>query len=217
MKVDIDTKIMRCAKFEYWAPEHDKKLKPLKALVVLTMGSNQDGRGMAYTGNWQAFAMHHHLGLIGTFFQDKDPTAIEGYARASEESGPALLWAIRKFGEDLKEPLLERVPLLLWGHSAGGQFNYEMNASFPERVGAFVVNKGGIYYTALQSVRARQNPGLFFIGKKDDAWRQLVVKGLLSVNNRGGADWQLVEEECAHGEGQSERISQGWFEDILRG
>jgi pimeloyl-ACP methyl ester carboxylesterase len=32
--------------------------------------------------------------------------------------------------------------------SAGGQFNYEFAAWKPDRVAAFVVNKGGIYYTA---------------------------------------------------------------------
>ena len=110
-------------------------------------------------------------------------------------------------------------PLLappLWGFSAGGQFNYEMNAAFPERIGAFVVNKGGIYYTALCSERARRNPGLFFIGMKDDQWRQDIVKGLVQVNRRGGADWQFVAEDCAHEEHDSEAVSQAWFEKLLK-
>jgi len=33
--------------------------------------------------------------------------------------------------------------------SAGGEFNYEFTAWMPERIVAFVANKGGVYYTAL--------------------------------------------------------------------
>ena len=35
-----------------------------------------------------------------------------------------------------------------------------------ERVVAFVVNKGGIYYTALTSKAARDVPGMLFIGER---------------------------------------------------
>ncbi len=50
-------------------------------------------------------------------------------------------------------PEIAQAPLLLWGMSAGGEFNYEFVAWKPERVAAFVVNKGGIYYSALLSKR----------------------------------------------------------------
>ena len=214
MYVQIPTKIMRCADFKFWLPKHVKG--GLKALVVLTPGSNGDGRGMVDDKVWQEFAEKNKFGLVGCFFQDKQPTAIEGYARASEESGGALLWAIRAFSNHVEEVELEHIPLLLWGFSAGGQFNYEMNAAFPDRVGAFVVNKGGIYYPALCSERARRNPGLFFIGKKDAPWRQAIVKGLVQLNGIGGANWSLIEEDCGHGEKDSEAISQAWFEKVLR-
>jgi hypothetical protein len=50
--------------------------------------------------------------------------------------------------------------------SAGGQFNYEFVAWRPERVLAFVVNKGGIYYSALLPQAARNVPGILF------TWRE---------------------------------------------
>jgi hypothetical protein len=44
---------------------------------------------------------------------------------------------------------LEFAPVALWGVSAGVKFNYEFVCWKPERVTAFVVNKGGIYYSSL--------------------------------------------------------------------
>ena len=62
-------------------------------------------------------------------------------------------------------PKLADAPLLLWGMSAGGEFNYEFAAWKPERVVAFVVNKGNVYYTGLASDAARRVPGLLFTGR----------------------------------------------------
>lgn len=185
-----------------------------QALVVMTPGSNGDGRGWVRNQLWKDFAATHRLGLIGCYFTDTDPSSIEGYCRAGMGSGALLFDAITEFGTETGIPL-DHLPLLLFGHSAGGQFNYEMNQAFPERVSAFIVNKGGIYYTALQSVRARKNPGLFFIGEKDEQWRKNVVIGLVSVNRRGGASWGVHVDDCGHGMGQSEEISRAFFASVL--
>jgi len=216
-QVEIPTKQIRLAQFEMWVPDilKDKVKKP-KATIVCTSGSNSDGRGYTSDKKWQEFAEAERCALVGTFFMDKDPTGIEGYCKAHEESGECLLWAMRAFQKDLAIIGLEQAPLLLYGHSAGGQFNYEMNAAYPNRVGAFVVNKGGIYYSALVPELARYTPGLFILGKKDDQWRQDIIRGLVAVNRRGGAKtWALVQEECGHEENNSEDISRKFFKQVL--
>lgn len=81
---------------------------------------------------------------------------IEHYVDVSKGSGQAMLDALTELSMQSKHPELANAPLLLWGMSAGGQFNYEFVAWKPERVVAFVVNKGGIYYSALVSAAARQ-------------------------------------------------------------
>lgn len=217
MKIEVPTKTLRTAEFKVWVPPNvESKSEKVRGVVVLTPGSNSDGTGYVRHEGWRKFATDEKLAIVGCYFLDKDPCGIEGYCKANEESGQSLLWAIREFSEKLKLPALDRVPLLLWGFSAGGQFNYEMNAAFPERVGAFVVNKGGIYYTALVSALARQTPGLFFIGTRDDTWRQDVVKGLVAVNRRGGARWRLIPENVGHDEGASEATSQQFFGQVLK-
>jgi hypothetical protein len=77
--------------------------------------------------------------------------------------------------------------------SAGGQFYYEFAAWKPERVIAFVVNKDGIYYTALTPRASRDVPGMLFIGGKDLDSRVQTITGLFAVNRRAGALWALAE------------------------
>jgi hypothetical protein len=104
----------------------------------------------------------------------------------------------------------------MWGMSAGGQFNYEFVAWKPERVAAFVVNKGGIYYSALLPRASREVPGMLFIGGKDLAFRNNTIAGLFAVNRRGGALWALAEEPgVAHVVGKSRDVSLAFFEDVL--
>jgi hypothetical protein len=100
--------------------------------------------------------------------------------------------------------------------SAGGQFNWEFVAWKPERVIGFVVNKGGVYYSALLSKASRQVPGILFTGGKDLEFRTNTINGLFAVNRRGGALWALAEEPtAAHVVGKSRDVAMILFEDLL--
>ena len=115
-----------------------------------------------------------------------------------------------------KHPELATAPFLLWGMSAGGEFNYEFVCWKPERVVAFVVNKGNIYYTALAPKAARSVPGILFTGGKDLEFRTSTITGLFAVNRRGGALWALAEEpSAAHVVGRSRDVALVLFEDAL--
>jgi dienelactone hydrolase len=136
----------------------------------------------------------------------------------SHGSGQALLDVLSKFATRSSHPEVATVPLFLWGMSAGGQFNYEFVAWKPERVGAFIVNKGGIYYSALLSKEARAVPGLLFVGGADLQSRIDTITGLFAVNRRGGAVWALVVEPGAgHVVGASRDLGAMLFEEVLAG
>jgi len=119
---------------------------------------------------WQAFAKKQKLALLGCRITDKphEQNFIEEYANVSQGSGDAVLAALGNFASRAHHPELGSAPLLMWGMSAGGQFNYEFVAWKPERVLAFVVNKGGIYYTttALAPRGARDVPGMLSLEAK---------------------------------------------------
>jgi|SRR5579862_762560 len=205
------------ANFKLWYPT-GADAAHLQGVAVLVPGSNGDGRAQVDDPVWQDFASRHHFALVGVQLTDKphDQNFIEDYANVSKGSGQALLDALKIFAEKSQHAELANAPLLLWGMSAGGQFNYEFVAWKPERVIAFVVNKGGIYYSALLPRAARETPGMLFIGGKD-LWSRIdTITGLFAVNRRGGALWALAEEPgAAHIVGKSRDIALLFYEDVL--
>jgi poly(3-hydroxybutyrate) depolymerase len=203
------------AQFRFWSPSAGG---PLRAVLVLVPGSNGDGRSMAQDTVWQAFATRNRLAIVACRFTDKphDQSFIENYVNVGQGSGQALVDAITRFAQRAEHPELATAPLLFWGMSAGGEFNYEFAAWKPERVAAFVVNKGGIYYTMLASRAAREVPALLFIGGKDLDSRVNSITGIFSENRRGGALWALTEEpSAAHIVGRSRDLSIMFFDDVL--
>jgi poly(3-hydroxybutyrate) depolymerase len=205
------------ADFRFWMPAGVDKVR---AVVVLVPGSNGEGRTMAEDAFWQDFATKQKVALVGCRFTDKahDQSFIEDYVNVSQGSGQALLDVLGKFAARVNHPEVASAPLLLWGMSAGGQFNYEFVAWKPERVAAFIVNKGGIYYSALLSKTARAVPGLLFVGGADLQSRIDTITGLFAVNRRGGAVWALVVEPGAgHVVGASRDLGALLFEEVLAG
>lgn len=203
------------AEFRLWHPGGSGRLR---GTVILTPGSNRDGRADVEDPVWQGFARRNHLALVGVRLTDKphEQAFIEHYVNVSQGSGQALLDALTAFAGQAEHPELAAAPLLLWGMSAGGQFNYEFVNWKPERVIAFIVNKGGIYYTALLSDAARRVPGLLFIGGLDSDQRIQTITGLFALNRRAGALWALAEEpRAAHVVGRSRDLAIMFFEDVL--
>ena len=201
------------ADFRLWLPP---EAGPVRAIVLLVPGSNGDARDETSDAAWQAFAVKHRLALVGVHLTDKQRSAFEEYANVSKGSGQAIFDTIAKLGTSAHHPELASAPLFLWGMSAGGEVNYELAVWKPERVAAFVANKGGIYYTALASKAARSVPGLLFIGGKDLESRVDIITGLFALNRRGGALWALAEEpDAAHIVGKSKDLAMMFFEDVM--
>ncbi len=203
------------ADFRFWLPA---KTDRCRGVLVLMPGSNGDGRTMVTEIFWQDFAHRHQFALVGCYFKDHphENMNIEEYCRASAGSGAALLEALRQFSEQSQHLEVATAPLLLWGHSAGGQFNYEFTCWQPERVLAFVVNKGGYYFTQLASAAARQVPGIFFIGANDAEFRITNIRNIFTANQSAGAVWKLVvEPNTGHEEGQSRAMAIQFFEETI--
>ena len=203
------------AEFRFWYPD---SAGPLRALVILVPGSNGDGRPQVDDEFWRAFATRLNLGLVGCRFTDRqhEQMFIEHYVDVSKGTGQALLDALASFARRSGRAEVADAPLLLWGMSAGGEFNYEFAAWKPERVVAFVVNKGYVYYTALASEAARRVPGLLFTGEQDLEYRIQAVNGLFGINRRAGALWALTQEPgVGHAVARSRDLAAMLFEDMI--
>ena len=203
------------ASFRWW---HPPGTKALLGIVVLVPGSNSDGRTQVEDSFWQDFATRHSLALVGCWFKDH-PHAnmnIEAYARAHDGSGRALLDAVDHLAKTAAHPEASTAPLLLWGHSAGGEFNYEFVCWEPARVAAFVVNKGGYYFTHLASAATRAVPGIFFVGGKDESFRIQSIQGIFAVNHEAGAAWKLIiEPDAGHELGNTRELAAEFFAEVI--
>ena len=116
-----------------------------------------------------------------------------------------------KFNKNINE-----LPLLLYGFSAGGQYNFEFASWKPERVISFVVNKGGYYDTAVTSTETQKVPGIFFIGEDDLYYRNNLILGIYSANRSQGANWTLInEKDTKHSPKNSKELSISFFESIM--
>lgn len=184
-----------------------------KAVVVMVPGSNADGRtGVGYP-SWVRFQRDHNVALIGCHFEDRKISPLEEYINAACGSGQALLTALEKLD-------LDKLPIFLWGFSAGGEFNYEFVCWLapyePDRIKAFVVNKGGYYYTHVAPKEARAIPALFFIGTNDAEFRRDSIMGIYAANAvLGGCKWALDREGIGHMMGNSEDTAMRLFASEL--
>jgi pimeloyl-ACP methyl ester carboxylesterase len=203
------------ALFKLWYPDESKTIR---GIIVLVPGSNGDGRNDVEDLFWQELAIKHSFAIIGCYFTDRThpDMFIENYIKVSEGTGQALLDVITLFARRSGFREMADAPLLLWGHSAGGQFNFEFVCWKPDRVIAFVVNKGGVYYSALASSEARKVPGILFTGEKDLDARKDIIKGIFSMNRRANALWAFAEEPGAgHEVGQTKKLAGIFFDEVI--
>jgi hypothetical protein len=73
--------------------------------------------------------------------------------------------------------------------------SYGFNALRPEKVIAFITNKGCCYNDRLPSDAALHTPGLLIAGELDTLVRRDSIRGLFDDNRPRGALWSWVEEE----------------------
>jgi hypothetical protein len=196
------------AKFRFWMPAYTQ---PLRGLIIMTPGSDGDGRGMTKDGAWQALARKYGLALVGNFFQGG------GYEHPERGTGSALHDALKQFATQSGHAEVTTVPLLLWGVSAGGEFNYNYVVWRPDQVMAFVVNKGG-YYTAEEAdSHARAVPGLFFLGMTDADYRISGITSIWKEGRQGGALWALAPQpNSGHEFSKTDPLARIFFEAVLK-
>jgi dienelactone hydrolase len=219
------------AEFRLWLPDEPGTLR---GVLVAISGSNADSRPWMKQSSWkeeterrnvnvrasywQDITLRHGLALLGCHLTDKrhENMFIEEYAKVDEGSGQALLDALTDLAVQSGHPELADAPLAFWGMSAGGQFNYEFACWRPERTITFVLNKGGIYYTALAPQAARDVPGLLFVGEKDSPFRNGIINGIFSMNRRANALWALtVEPGASHEVARSLELSEVYFDEVI--
>ena len=201
------------AEFKFWNPNLNDDYK---GILVLTPGINRDGREAVLDTVWQKFATKHNLIIVASHFKNYESNNNLRYRDASKGSGDILLKSIEEYSQEISNISINELPLLLYGFSAGGQYNYEFASWKPEKVISFVVNKGGYYDTAVTSTETQKVPGIFFIGEDDLYYRNNLILGIYSANRSQGANWTLInEKDTKHSPKNSKDLSISFFESIM--
>jgi len=199
------------AAFRLWIDDH---IEQVNGIVCVALGINGDSRPEVDESVWRDFARKHRLGIVGVFLRSPNNAIIQ-YARAERGSGAALIASLAALAEKSGHPEVATVPLLMWGHSAGGMFNFGFANYAPERVLAFTAIKGGYYDTPVTD-GGRRVPGLFIVGEKDRDYRILTANTRVFDNRREGARWCLaVEANVGHGISKANEIIIPFFEAVL--
>ena len=208
-----DGENFQLAEFRFWNPNLNDDYK---GILVLTPGINRDGREAVLDTVWQKFATKHNLIIVASHFKNYESNNNLRYRDASKGSGEILLKSIEKYSQEISNKNINELPLLLYGFSAGGQYNFEFASWKPERVISFVVNKGGYYDTAVTSSDTQKVPGIFFIGEDDLYYRNNLILGIYSANRSQGANWTLItEKDTKHSPKNSKDLSISFFESIM--
>jgi dienelactone hydrolase len=208
-----DGENFQLAEFRFWNPNINDDYN---GILVLTPGINRDGREAVLDKVWQKFATRHNLIIVASHFKNYESNNNLRYRDASKGSGEILLKSIEKYSQEISNKNINELPLLLYGFSAGGQYNFEFASWKPERVISFVVNKGGYYDTAVTSSDTQKVPGIFFIGEDDLYYRNNLILGIYSANRSQGANWTLItEKDTKHSPKNSKDLSISFFESIM--
>jgi dienelactone hydrolase len=208
-----DGENFQLAEFRFWNPNLNDDYN---GILVLTPGINRDGREAVLDTVWQKFATKHNLIIVASHFKNYESNNNLRYRDASKGSGDILLKSIEEYSQEISNISINELPLLLYGFSAGGQYNYEFASWKPEKVISFVVNKGGYYDTAVTSIETQKVPGIFFIGEDDLYYRNNLILGIYSANRSQGANWTLInEKDTKHSPKNSKDLSISFFESIM--
>jgi len=199
------------AAFRFWVYYDIAKVK---GIVCVALGINGDSRPEVDEPVWREFARKHQLAVVGVFLRSPENAIIQ-YWRAERGSGAALVASLDALAEKSGHPEIASAPLLMWGHSAGGVFNFGFACYAPERVLAFATIKEGLYDSPV-SDEARAVPGLFIVGEKDRPHRIIGANKAVFENRQRGARWCLaVEANVGHAISKANDIIIPFFEAVM--
>ena len=106
--------------------------RSLQAILVLQHGCTMEQFGITkpYDLQYQAFAKKWNLAIVETALYGDCHT----WKEPKSGSTAALFKIIEETGRECGHPEMESLPLLLWGHSAGGYWTLAMLRDHPERI-----------------------------------------------------------------------------------
>jgi hypothetical protein len=130
------------------------------AILVLCPGFNGDGSKLIKKDKWIQFARENNLRMVGVTFESplEMVTTGCGYFYANRESGQMLLDALDRLDN-------RKLPILIYGFSAGAHFTSSFEEWIPERILGWCAYSAGWWETPKR--KNTNPPGIIACGEND--------------------------------------------------
>lgn len=185
----------------------------VRGIIIHGNGAGGDETSQAENAELVAFAESIGFAVLATGFWGKFDMGSGG---TSSEFN-TFVNRIVSFATESGHPELVNAPWIAEGFSNGGQMAYGLNVLAPERVIAFVANKGGYYNDSTPSLASLATPGILIAGETDTNSRRNAIEGLFNNNRPLGALWAWVEEEnTSHQIGNSYKLIRPFLAECVR-
>ena len=208
---------MRPYGFSYSAYAHDTRLwipndvTVIRGVIILGNGAGGDQRNRTEETDWQALARAHGFALMGT----RGYVCYRSTALVDEEVR-ILLNDLALYATASGHPEVAHLPFVLAGWSGGGQMANGINTKIPERVIAFIANKGS-NYLAPSSAASLKTPSILVAGQLDGQTNRDGITNLFQNNRPSGALWaDAFEWNTGHAEGNVDGVFFTFFDHAIR-
>lgn len=191
-------------KTRMWIPPD---VSTVRGILIVGNGAGGDSTTAASSRIYQGFGELHDFAVVGTGFWGNlsDPAEIGIWDNHLSELGSAS-----------GHPELVNAPWAPIGFSNGGQMSFGFNALRPEKVVAFITNKGCCYNSRLPGPASLATPGLLIAGELDSQFRRDSIRGLFQDNRPRGALWSWVEQECTDHTDPNDEIVLPFMAEAIR-
>ena len=130
--VPADGKFLE-VEYYMWIPEN---LNTVKGIILHQHGCGdtayKSGRNAFYDTQWRALAKKHDFALMGSSYLSTN--ACFDWIKPEEGSYNTLIRGISEIAKKSNHEELENVPWVLWGHSGGGHWAYEMVLQHSDKI-----------------------------------------------------------------------------------
>jgi autotransporter-associated beta strand protein len=191
-----------------WIPNN---VTVIKGVIIIGNGALGDQRGRTAETDWQAFARAHDFALMGTSLyicQSANDVNVEV---------PMLLADLAWYATASGHPEVTNLPFVLCGWSGGGQIAYGINTKIPERVIAYIMNKGAYYVPGALSATALKTPSIGVGGQFDlGVGRTGIIDRFEANRPSGGLCALAIEQNTGHVEGNVDGMFFTFFDHAIR-
>jgi hypothetical protein len=202
------------AAIQCWLPLEKKELRGI--LCVVLHPHERDGMLIRDSKAWRLLAEKSGFAFVSVSLVECNDVTRHWF-NAEQGSGRALLSGFEQLAEQTGHPEMKKVPIVITGVCAGGQFAYEFASFAPKRTAAFVTIGGGKHNVSL-AARSSEVDGLLVICSDRGSAALFNMLSLFGEGEKSKARWALGLETIApYDEGKCSSLVASYLEDILQG